>query len=391
MQLASRLNNVKETITLALGAKAKEMKAQGFDVINLSVGEPDFDTPNNIKEAAIRALNSVFTKYTPVSGIPELKEAIIKKFKDENNLEYKKENIIVTCGAKHALYNIMQAILNPDDEVIIVSPYWVTYPAQVMLAGGKPVILETLPENEYKITPSNLEKLITNKTKAIILNSPNNPTGSVYTKNELTEISTILKNKDIFVISDDIYERLIYNEEKFYNLPMIDQYFFDKTIIVNGVSKTYAMTGWRIGYAAGPKHIISAMNTIQGQSTSGTTSFAQKGSVEAILGNQDSVSHMRIEYKKRRDLAYDLIKKIPGIKIFEKPEGAFFLFIDVREVLNKTKIKTTLELANHILEKFYVVTVPGKDFGMEGFMRISYATSEKNIIEGMKRIEESIC
>lgn len=389
MKISKRASSVEPSVTLAITAKAKEMKAAGENVINFGAGEPDFDTPSNIKEAAITAINKGFTKYTAAPGINELKDAIIEKFKRDNNIEYKRENVIANVGAKHSIYNFFQAMIDDGDEVIIPAPYWVSYPPQVILAGGKPVIINTKEENSYRVTPDELEKAITPKTRALVINSPSNPTGSLYNKADLEKLAGILKNKDIYIISDDVYEQMIYDNEKFYNLVMVDDDLKEKTLLVNAVSKTYSMTGWRIGYAAGPKNVIAAMSKIQSQSTSNPTSIAQWAAIEAILGPQTSVSEMRTEYQKRRDVAFNMLREIPNVKASFKPQGAFYIFPNFGAHLNK-KYPDSVSLCKYILETVKVACVPGSGFGAEGCVRISYATSMENLKEGINRIKEAL-
>lgn len=388
--LSRRVKKIKPSPTLAIDTRAKQMKAEGIDIVNFGVGEPDFDTPDNIKEAAIKALRGGFTKYTPVGGIDILKDAIIEKFKNDNGLDYTRDEIIVSCGAKHCLYNIAQAILGPGDEVLIPSPYWVSYPEQVILNDAKPVFVETKEEDSFMLKPEILESYITKKTKALILNSPSNPTGIVYNKKELEEIAEIVLKHNFYVISDEIYEKLIYGDKKHISIASLDDRIKQKTIIVNGLSKSYAMTGWRIGYAAGPKDIIKAMTNIQSQSTSNPTSFAQVAAVEALKGPQDIINIMVNEFDKRRKIILKEISNIKGIKCIE-PNGAFYAFPNVSYYYGKrydnTKINSSSDISIYLLEKAKVAVVPGAAFGKDEHIRLSYASSIDEIKKGLNRIK----
>jgi len=391
--LSRRAKSLKPSPTLAINAKAKSMQAQGIHVISFGAGEPDFDTPENIKEAAKKALDEGFTKYTAVGGIDELKDAIVKKFQRDSGLSYKRSEIIVSCGGKHSFYNLAQAIFDQGDEVIIPAPYWVSYPPMVSLAGGTPVIVETTEKNAFKITPEDLKKAITPKTKALIINSPSNPTGSAYTKKDLEKIAEIAIPRDFFVISDEIYEKIVYDGFDFISIASLSEEIKKKTIIVHGVAKTYAMTGWRIGYTAGSEEIISAMNNIQSQSTSNPTSIAQKASVEALAGPQDEVGKMVSAFAQRRNFIVDRLNKMPGVSCY-KPAGAFYVFPNFssyygRSYQNK-KIENSTHLADFFLDVARVAVVPGVEFGADPFERLSYATSMENIKEGLDRIEESL-
>ena len=391
--LSSRAKNLKPSPTLAINAKAKSMQAQGIHVISFGAGEPDFDTPENIKQAAKKALDEGFTKYTAVGGIDELKDAIIKKFQRDSGLSYKRSEIIVSCGGKHSFYNLAQAIFDQGDEVIIPAPYWVSYPPMVSLAGGTPVIVETTEKNAFKITPEDLKKAITPKTKALIVNSPSNPTGSAYTKKDLEKIAEIAIPKDFFVISDEIYEKIVYDGFDFISIASLGEAMKKKTIIVHGVAKTYAMTGWRIGYTAGSDEIISAMNNIQSQSTSNPTSIAQKASVEALAGPQDEVEKMVSAFAQRRNYIVDRLNKMPGVSCY-KPAGAFYVFPNFSSYYGRSyqtkKIENSTHLADFFLDVARVAVVPGVEFGADPFERLSYATSLENIKEGLDRIEESL-
>ncbi len=391
--LSNRAKSLKPSPTLAINAKAKSMQAQGIHVISFGAGEPDFDTPQNIKQAAKKALDDGFTKYTPVGGIDDLKDAIIKKFQRDSGLSYKRSEIIVSCGGKHSFYNLAQAIFDQGEEVIIPAPYWVSYPPMVALANGTPVIVNTTEKNEFKITPEELKKVITQKTKALIINSPSNPTGSAYTKKELEKIAEIAISKNFFVISDEIYEKIVYDGFEFTSIASLSEEIKKKTIIVHGVAKTYAMTGWRIGYTAGSEEIISAMNNIQSQSTSNPTSISQKASVEALIGPQNEVEKMVSAFAQRRNYIVDRLNKIPGVSCY-KPVGAFYVFPNFSSYYGKSyqgkKIENSTHLADFFLDVAKVAVVPGVEFGADPFERLSYATSMEDIKEGLNRIEEAI-
>jgi aspartate aminotransferase len=391
--LSNRAKSLKPSPTLAINAKAKSMQAQGIHVISFGAGEPDFDTPENIKQAAKKALDEGFTKYTPVGGIDELKDAIIKKFQRDSGLSYKRSEILVSCGGKHSFYNLAQAIFDQGDEVIIPAPYWVSYPPMVALANATPVIVETREKNDFKITPEELKKAITPKTKALIINSPSNPTGSAYTKKELEKIAEIGISKNFFVISDEIYEKIVYDGFQFTSIASLNDEIKKRTIIVHGVAKTYAMTGWRIGYTAGSEEIISAMNNIQSQSTSNPTSIAQKASVEALAGLQDEVGKMVAAFAQRRNYIVDRLNKIPGVSCY-KPVGAFYAFPNFSSYYGKSfqgkKIENSTVLADYFLDVAKVAVVPGVEFGADPFERLSYATSMEDIKEGLNRIEEAL-
>lgn len=393
--LAKRVKKIKPSPTLAVTAKIKAMKAQGIDVVGFGAGEPDFDTPGNIKVKAIEAINAGFTKYCPVDGIPELKEAIVEKFKKEFGLDYKTSEVIVSCGAKHSIYNALMSLIDEGDEVIIPAPYWVSYPDMVILCGGKPKILKTKEVEGFKIDPDKLKRTITPKTKLIILNSPSNPTGVTYTKEELEDIGKVLiKYKKIFIISDDVYEKLIYDGMKFSNIVQACPELKERTMVVNGVSKTYSMTGWRIGYALAPSQIIEAMTNIQSQSTSNPTSISMKAALEALRGSQEEVEKMRREFEARRNLIVDRLNAIDGIKCM-KPMGAFYVFPNISSTFgkrspSKKEIKDSLSFSQFLLEEAKVGVVPGGEFGAEGYIRLSYATSRENIQKGLDRIKEFV-
>ena len=388
--VSNSLKRIKPSPTIAVTSKAREMKAAGKNVIGLGAGEPDFDTPDNIKEAAIQAIKNGETKYTAVDGTPKLKQAIKEKFLRENNLNYDLDQISVGTGGKQVLYNAFMATLNPGDEVIIPAPYWVSYPDMVLLAGGKPRIIKCSEKNEFKITSRELKKAINKKTKWIIINSPSNPTGSCYTKNELTELSKILlKNKKIYILSDDIYEHITYDNFKFFTIAQINA-LKDRTLTMNGVSKSYSMTGWRIGYGAGPKEIIKAMAKIQSQSTTNPSSISQAAAVEALNGTQDFIKIRSNSFKERRDFMVESINNIKGLSCLN-PSGAFYIFPNCKNLLGKkTKLKTDKDFVEKLLEKAEVAVVQGSAFGLDGYFRISYATSMDNLKKAMERIK-SFC
>lgn len=391
--LSNRARGLKPSPTLAINAKAKAMQARGIRVVSFGAGEPDFDTPENIKRAAVKSIEEGFTKYTAVGGIDELKDAVIHKFQRDNQLTYKRSQILISCGGKHSFYNLAQAILDRDDEVIIPAPYWVSYPPMVALAEATPVIIETKEENGFKVTPEDLKKAITRKTKGFVLNSPSNPTGSAYAKEELEKIAEIALSNKFFVISDEIYEKIVYDGFEFRSIASLGEEIKRQTIIVHGVAKTYAMTGWRIGYAAGPEEIISAMSNIQSQSTSNPTSISQKASVEALIGPQDEVKEMVSAFCERRNWIVDRLNEIPGVSCF-KPIGAFYVFPNFSEYYGKSyqgrKINNSTELADYFLDVARVAVVPGVEFGADPFERLSYAASMEDIREGLDRIEEAL-
>jgi len=388
--VSNSLKRIKPSPTIAVTSKAREMKAAGKDVIGLGAGEPDFDTPDNIKDAAIEAIKRGETKYTAVDGTPKLKKAIQGKFTRENNLSYELDQISVGTGGKQVLYNVFMATLNPGDEVIIPAPYWVSYPDMVLLAGGKPKIVKCSEKNEFKITPDELKKAIGKKTKWLIINSPSNPTGSCYTKNEIEELSKILiKNKNVYILSDDIYEHITYDDFKFFTIAQIKA-LKDRTLTMNGVSKSYSMTGWRIGYGAGPKDIIKAVAKIQSQSTTNPSSISQAAAVEALNGTQDFIKTRSDSFKERRDYVVDTLNSINGLSCL-KPSGAFYVFPNCKKLLGKkTKLKTDKEFVEKLLEKAEVAVVQGSAFGLDGYFRISYATSMENLKKALDRIK-SFC
>ena len=388
--ISDSLKRIKPSPTIAVTQKARELRAAGKDVIGLGAGEPDFDTPDNIKEAAIKAINEGDTKYTAVDGTPALKKAIVKKFKRENNLDYSLDQITVGTGGKQVLYNTFMATLNKGDEVIIPAPFWVSYPDMVLLAGGKPKIIKCTEQEGFKLTAKKLKKAITKKTKWLILNSPSNPTGSGYTKDEMEKLSKVLlKNKKIYILSDDIYEHITYDNFNFFTIAQVSK-LKDRTLTMNGVSKSYAMTGWRIGYAAGPKDIIKAIGKIQSQSTSNPSSVSQAAAVEALNGNQDFIKVRAEAFKERRDFVVNSLNKIKGISCL-KPNGAFYVFPSCKKLIGKkTGIKNDTDFVQKLLEKENVAVVQGSAFGLDGYFRISYATSMLKLKIAMKRIK-SFC
>jgi aspartate aminotransferase len=394
MKLATRTTKIQPSPTLAITNKAKTMKAQGIDVVGFGAGEPDFDTPDHIKAVAKKALDDGYTKYTPVPGSPELKAAVIAKLKRDNGLEYAPANIIVSLGAKHSIYNIAQAAWEEGDEIIIPAPYWVSYPDIALLAGAKPVIIEAKQENGFKVTPEQLDAAITPKTKCFILNSPSNPTGAAYTKAELKALAEVIVRRDITVLSDEIYEKLIYDGFEFASIAQFGEEIKKRTILVNGLSKAYSMTGWRIGYVAADKGLVEAMNNIQSQSTSNPVSFCDKASVEALNGPQDFMKEWVAEFDRRRRFITDRLNSMPGVKCL-LPQGAFYVFPNFSGVYGKStpsgKVLTnSTELAAWLLEEHNVAVVPGGAFGDDACQRLSYAMSMKAIEKGVDRIEAAV-
>ncbi|MBT89078.1 MAG: aspartate aminotransferase [Spirochaetales bacterium] len=393
MKLSKLANTLKPSATLAITAKAKELRSQGVDVIGFGAGEPDFDTPDNIKEAAKESIDSGFTKYTAASGTNELKESIIKKIEADYNLKYKTNEVLVGSGAKHVLYNLFQVLVDKGDEVLIPSPYWVSYPEQVKIAGGKPIILQGSQESNFKISKKQMKDAITNKTKILVLNYPANPTGTTYNRQELEEFAEVALENNLIIISDEIYDKIIYKDEKHISFPQLGNGVKDSTILVNGVSKTYSMTGWRIGYAAGNSKVISAMNNLSGQSTSNPTSISQKAAEEAFSGSQDAIKPMLEEFRERRDYITSSLNEIDGIECV-LPEGAFYVFPDISSFFGKRyngkTISNSIEISDFLLDVAKVAVVPGIEFGSDNHIRISYATSMSDIKEGMKRIKESL-
>ena len=390
LELSKRAAAVKPSSTLAITAKAKELKAQGKDVVGFGAGEPDFNTPENICEAAIAAINDGFTKYTPASGINELKDAICKKFKNFNGLDYTPDQIVISNGGKHSLTNIFTALINPGDEVIIPAPYWLSYPEIVKLAGGVPVIVNTTKEQGFKLTAEDLEKAVTDKTKAVVLNTPNNPTGMLYTEEELRAIAKVVVEKDIYVVADEMYENLVYGEQKHISIASFGKDIYDRTITCSGLAKSYAMTGWRIGYTGSSKEIAKMMSSVQSHQTSNPNSIAQKAAVEALNGPQDSVEKMHEEFDKRRKYMYERVCKMPLVSTIE-PMGAFYVFIDASDVLTKSyrgeTVGTVAKMADILINDYNTAVIPCADFGFDTHIRLSYAISIEQIEKGLDRIE----
>ncbi|WP_409301336.1 pyridoxal phosphate-dependent aminotransferase [Peribacillus sp. SCS-155] len=389
MKLAGRVQALTPSSTLAITAKAKELKAQGLDVIGLGAGEPDFNTPQHIIDAAVRSMNEGKTKYTPSAGLPKLKEEIASKLKHDQGLEYKSSEIMVASGAKHALYTLFQAILDEDDEVIVPIPYWVSYPEQVKLAGGTPVYVEGKEENDFKLTKEQLEDSITARTKALIINSPSNPTGMIYSEQELRAIGELCVEHDILIISDEIYEKLVYGHSKHISIAQLSPELKQQTIIINGVSKSHSMTGWRIGYAAGDEQIIKAMTNLASHSTSNPTTTAQYGAIAAYAGPQTEVEKMRAAFEQRLNIIHDKLVSIPGITCV-KPQGAFYLFPNVKKAAEMTGYKTVDDFSSALLEEALVAVVPGSGFGANDYVRLSYATSLEQLEEAVKRIHNFV-
>ncbi|PHS36633.1 MAG: aspartate aminotransferase [Alkaliphilus sp.] len=393
MQLSKKHAGLADSVTLAINAMAKQMKLEGANIISFGVGEPDFDTPDNIREAGIKAIKEGRTRYTAASGIIELKEVICKKLKDDNQLEYSPENIVVSNGAKHSLFNALQAICNPGDEVIVPIPYWVSYPEMVKMADAVPVFIDCSEKNEFKLEIDKLVKAITPKTKALLLNSPSNPTGSIYTKNELEAIVQVAIDNNILIISDEIYEKLVYDNEKHISIASLNDKVKDITIVVNGVSKAYAMTGWRIGYTASNTEIANLMSKIQSHSTSNPNTIAQHASVEGIKNSDAAIEKMRISFDERRKYMVNRINKMKELSCIV-PKGAFYVMLNISKLIGKKIegriINNSLDFAEIVISKANVAVVPGSAFGADNFARLSYANSIENIKEGLDRIEKLI-
>ncbi|HUR71685.1 MAG TPA: pyridoxal phosphate-dependent aminotransferase [Candidatus Limnocylindrales bacterium] len=391
--LAERTKLIKPSVTLAIAAKAGKLRSEGIDIVNFSAGEPDFDTPEHIKDAAIEALRRGMTKYTDVKGIEPLREAIVQKYQKEYGLSYRKEDVVVSCGAKHSLYNLLQAAVNPGDEVLIPAPYWVSYADMALLAGGVPKLIPTDESTGFRIRPEQLQAGLTAKTKVFFLNSPCNPTGATYSKDELLAIAAILKKHSCLIFADDIYEKIIYDGFEMHNIVALCGDLRERTIIINGVSKTYAMTGWRIGYAIGASDAIAAAGKIQSQSTSNPTSIAQWAALEALRGGQESVMMMVREFQKRRDVIVERLNTIPGIRCL-KPEGAFYVFPNIAGLIGKSangkKLTSPCDVADYLLDEAKVAGVPGEDFGSQRHIRFSYATSLADIEKGCRRIADAV-
>ncbi len=390
--LADILSRVKPSATIVMTQKARDLKAKGRDVISLSVGEPDFDTPDNIKNAAIDAIRRGETKYTAVSGIPELRSAVARKFKRENHLDYKPSQVIVGTGGKHVIFNALMATLNPGDEVICVAPYWVSYPEMVGLCSGTPVIVSATMEHDFKLQPEDLERAITPKTKWLILNSPSNPSGAAYTWDEMKKLTDVLlRHPHVWVLTDDMYEHLVYGDFTFVTPAQVEPALYERTLTMNGVSKSYAMTGWRIGYAAGPEHLIKAMDFVQGQQTSATSSISQWAAVEALDGTQEHLPRFRKAFEERRDLVVSMLNQATGLKC-PKPEGAFYVYPSCADAIGKTaksgkRIETDEDFVSELLDQEAVAAVHGSAFGLGPNLRISYATSNEALEEACRRIQ----
>ncbi len=393
MFLSKRINAIKPSPTLAINAKAVAMKLSGADVISFGVGEPDFDTPKHIRQEAQRAMDEGMTRYTAVGGIPELKDAIVEKFLKDNNLSYEHGQVMASCGGKHVLYNLAQAILDPGDEVIIPAPYWVSYPPIAVLAGAKPVIVETKESDNFKLSPEALEKAINARTKLLVLNSPSNPTGTIYSQAELQALAAVILRHDIAVVSDEIYEKLLFDDNSFCGIAQLSEDIKTKTFVVNGVSKTYAMTGWRIGYVAGNSEAIAAMTKIQSQSTSNPNSMAQRAAVAALTGPQDLVQEMVQAFDERRRYLVGRLNSVPGIHC-NMPDGAFYGFANFSNYFGREKngkvINGSGDLCEYLLTEAQVALVPGIAFGADSFVRFSYATSLELITKGLDRIEKAL-
>lgn len=392
-QLAQRTKLIKPSVTLAIAAKAGQLRAEGVDVVNFSAGEPDFDTPERIKEAAREAMRRGMTKYTDVKGIEPLREAIVEKYRREHGLEYRKEDVIVSCGAKHSLYNVLQAVVDPGDEVLIPAPYWVSYSDMALLAGGVPKLIMTSEASGFRITAEQLEAGLTPRTRVFFLNSPCNPTGATYDRAELLAIAAVLEKHDCLILADDIYEKIVYDGFEVHNIVTLSPALRERTIIVNGVSKTYAMTGWRIGYALGPSEVIAAASKIQSQSTSNPTSIAQAAALEAIRGPQDEVALMVGEFQRRRNAIVERLNAVGGFRC-RKPEGAFYVFPNVGQLFGRSgngkKLQRPCDVADYLLEEAKVAAVPGEDFGSNEHIRFSYATSLEDIEKGCARIQKAV-
>ncbi len=393
LSLSKKAQAVKPSSTLGITAKVKELKAEGVDVVGFGAGEPDFNTPENICDAAIAAIKEGFTKYTPASGTNELKKAVCKKFEEFNHLHYEPAQIVISNGGKHSLSNIFDAILNQGDEVIIPGPYWLSYPEMVKLSDGIPVIVYGTKENEYKVTADQIEQAVTAKTKALVLNSPNNPTGMIYTKSELQKIADLAVKYDFYVVSDEMYEYLIYGDEKHISIASLGEEIYKRTLTCSGLSKSYAMTGWRIGYVGAPLQIAKLMGAIQSHATSNPNSIAQKAAYEALTGQQETVAAMCEEFNKRRFYMFERLSKMPHIQIFE-PRGAFYAFVDISELLEMsykgTPVSDGQNLAQILLSDYHVAVVPCDDFGYPNHVRLSYAISQEQIEKGLDRIENFI-
>jgi len=393
MNLANRVRGISPSPTLAITAKAKRMIAQGIDVVSFGAGEPDFDTPENVKEAAIAAIRSGFTKYTPASGSEELKDAVIAKLKRDNGLSYQRDEVIISCGAKHSLYNLALVLFEEGDEVLIPAPYWVTYPEQVKLAEAKPVFVPTQEEEGFRLKPESLKRVLSSRTKALILNSPCNPTGAVLDRRVLEEIASLAVEKGFYIVSDECYEALVFGGVEHVSIASLGEEVKSHTIVINAVSKAYSMTGWRIGYAAGPREVIKAMSDLQSQATSNPTSIAQKAAVEALLGPQETVKAMAQEFDKRRRYIVERLNSLPRVRC-PNPLGAFYVFPNFSAFYGKgygdRVIRGSTDMAAYLLDEAAVAVVPGIDFGSDAHIRLSYATSMENIVKGLDRLEKAL-
>lgn len=390
LQLSDRVNNIKPSPTLAVTNRAAELRAEGKDIIGLGAGEPDFDTPQHIKDAAIDALNKGYTKYTAVDGTPSLKQAIVSKLKRDNNLEYAPNQILVSCGGKQSFFNLALALLNTGDEVIIPAPYWVSYPDMVRIAEGEPVIVVTEQSNRFKMTADQLKSAITDKTRLVVLNSPSNPSGVAYTEAELKELAEVLKQyPDVLVATDDMYEHILWSEGGFHNILTVCPELYDQTIVMNGVSKAYSMTGWRIGYVAGPQKLVGAMKKIQSQSTSNPTSVSQYAAEAALNGSQQCVQDMLKAFKERHDYVVSALNAIPGVECIES-DGTFYAFPSFKGAMEKAGISSDVEFAEKLLNEAEVALVPGSAFGTPGHMRLSFATSMENLQAAIARLEKAL-
>ena len=391
--LADRLDLIAPSPTLALDAKAKALKASGADIVNFSSGEPDFNTPDHICEAAVKAIRDGFTRYTPADGIAELKEAVARKLKNDNGLDYKPGQIVISNGGKHSLYNIFLTLFKPGDEVIVPAPFWVSYPPMLLLAGAKPVLAPTRPENGYALTAEDLARAVTPRTRGLILNSPSNPTGMAYGPAQLEGLAGLALKHDLWVVSDDIYEKIVFDDFRFHNLPMLRPELAERTVIAHGLSKTYAMTGWRVGFMAGPEKVAQGVAKIQSQTTSNPSAVSQKAGVAALEGPQDEVERMRGSFARRRELVLRLLADIPGISCL-RPQGAFYVFPDVSAYLGKKRGGRVLgdveALADYLLEEAGTAIVPGSGFGDGRTLRISYAVSESDLERGLKRVKTAL-
>ncbi len=389
--LSKRVQRIKPSPTLAVTARAQELKKQGKDIIGLGAGEPDFDTPDHIKEAAIKAIRDGFTKYTAVDGTPELKEAIIRKFSRENSLMYTPNQILVSCGGKQSFYNLVHALLDPEDEVIIPAPYWVSYPDMVLLADGAPVIIDAQIDQGFKISPDQLERAISDRTRLFVLNSPSNPTGAAYSRRELATLGEVLRlHPHVLIATDDMYEHMLFTHEPFSNILNVCPDLYDRTIVLNGVSKAYSMTGWRIGYAAGPAKLINAMKNIQSQSTSNPTSISQVAAQAALDGDQTFIAKMRTAFRKRHDFVVDALNQIEGVHCLTS-DGTFYAFPDVKPLIERLEgITNDIQLSEYLIEGAGVAVVPGSAFGAPGYLRLSYATSDTNLEKAMSRMQAAL-